>query len=167
MGWYFFSGNLVISATTVSTETDVIFNIWTTSAANSRSVHSHRITESQITEWPSLGGMSKSHLIQCSCSSRTTWSQLPRTISRWLLNVSKDGNPTIAVGNLCQCSVTLTVKKCFLIFRKNISFISLSSLPLVVSLGTTGKRFSQSSLDPPFRYLCTLRISPWTFCFSG
>jgi len=33
------------------------------------------------------------------------------------LQISRDGNPTIPLGSLFQCSFTLTVKKCFLIFR--------------------------------------------------
>jgi len=35
----------------------------------------------------------------------------------WLLNISKEGDTTVSVDNLFQCSVTLTVKKCFLMFR--------------------------------------------------
>ena len=32
----------------------------------------------------------------------------------------KDGDSAVSLGNLCQCSVTLTVKKCFLMFRGNL-----------------------------------------------
>ena len=42
-----------------------------------------------------------------------TQSQLPRTMSRWLLNFSKDGDSTSSLGNLCPCSVNLTVEKVF------------------------------------------------------
>ena len=30
--------------------------------------------------------------------------------------MSKDGDSTTSLGKLCQCLVTLTVKKCFLMF---------------------------------------------------
>lgn len=45
-------------------------------------------------------------------SSRDTYSRL----SRWLLNVSKTGDSTASLCNLCQCAVVLTVKKCFQVF---------------------------------------------------
>lgn len=32
-----------------------------------------------------------------------------RTVSRWLLNISKDGESKTSSGNPCQCSVTLTI----------------------------------------------------------
>ena len=35
---------------------------------------------------------------------------LPRTVSRWLLSISKDGDSTASLGSLLQCSVILTVK---------------------------------------------------------
>jgi len=41
-------------------------------------------------------------------------------VFRWLLSVSEDGYSTTSMGNLCQCSVTLTVRKCFSIFRWNV-----------------------------------------------
>ena len=34
-----------------------------------------------------------------------------RKASRWVLNVPREGDPTIPLGSLFQCSVTLTVKK--------------------------------------------------------
>jgi len=33
---------------------------------------------------------------------------------------SGDGNSTASLGNLCQCSVTLTMRKCFLMFGRNL-----------------------------------------------
>ena len=57
-------------------------------------------------------------------------------------------------GNLLQCSVTLVVKKCFLMFRGNLLWFC--PLPFVLSLGTTEKSLALSSLHPPFRYLYTL-----------
>jgi len=49
--------------------------------------HSHRVTGCLRLE-----GTSGGHLVQASCSSRATWSQLPSTMSRQLLNVSKEGD---------------------------------------------------------------------------
>lgn len=60
---------------------------------------------------------------------RLSNSQLPRITSRWLLNISKDGKPTTSLGNLCQGSVTLRGKKCFLRFRGNHSCFRLCPLP--------------------------------------
>ena len=36
-----------------------------------------------------------------------------RTVSTWLLNNSKEGDPTSFLGNLCQCLVTVTARKMF------------------------------------------------------
>lgn len=40
-----------------------------------------------------------------------------RTMSSWVLNVSKDGDSASSLGNLCQYLISLTVKKFFLSFR--------------------------------------------------
>ncbi|NWH55124.1 EGFLA protein, partial [Fregata magnificens] len=42
-----------------------------------------------------------------------------RTASRRVLNISRQGDSTTSLGSLFQCSVTLTVKKFFLMFRWN------------------------------------------------
>lgn len=39
------------------------------------------------------------------CSVRAAWSQLLRTISRWILSISEDGDATDSLGYLCQGSV--------------------------------------------------------------
>ena len=87
-------------------------------------------------------------------------------MSRWLLRISKDGDSMISLGSLCHCSVTLTVKKLCLMFRQSLPYCSLCPLPLVLSLGTTGKSLAPSSLHPPFSYLWTFVRSPWSFLFS-
>ena len=119
------------------------------------------------TERLRLEGTSAGHLVQPWCSSRATWNWLPRTMSRRLLNFSKDGDTTASPGNLCQCSVTLSVTKCFLMFRGNLPCFSLCPLPLVLSLGTTEQSLAPSSLHPPCRYWCTLMRSPWAFSSPG
>jgi len=54
---------------------------------------------------------------------------------------------TTSLGNLCQCSVTLTVKKCCLMFRENLPCFCLCPLCLVLSLGTTDKHLSQKTVS--------------------
>ncbi|PKU46071.1 gamma-aminobutyric acid receptor subunit alpha-4 isoform x1 [Limosa lapponica baueri] len=81
-------------------------------------------------------------------------------MTRRFLNISEDENSTISPKNLCQCPVTLTVEKCFLMFRKNLLCFTLCLLPPVLSLGTTEKSLALSSLFPPIRYFYTWIRSP-------
>lgn len=82
-------------------------------------------------------------------------------MSRQLLNISRDGDSTTSLGKLCQCSVTPTVKKCFLphVFQ----FVPL---PLVLSLDISEKSLALSSFHPPFGYLHTLMRSPLSLFIS-
>lgn len=73
-----------------------------------------------------MKGTSVGHLVQPPCSSKITYSWLPRTMSRLLLSSSKDEDPSTSLGNPCLYSVTLTVKKCFLTFRWNLLFESIA-----------------------------------------
>lgn len=68
----------------------------------------------------------------------------------------------MSLGNLCWCSVTLTVQKCFLVFRWNRLCSSLCPLFLVLSLGTMEKSLALalSFWHPHFQFLCTLKRSP-------
>ena len=59
------------------------------------------------------------HLVQTSCQSRVTYSRLHRTLSRRVLNISREEDSTTSLGSLFQGSVTLRVKKFFLMFRWN------------------------------------------------
>jgi len=77
------------------------------------------------------------HLVQPLCRSRVTYSRLHRTLSRRVLNISKEGDSTTSPGSLFQCSITLRVKKFFLMFRRNFLCFILRPLPLVLSLGIT------------------------------
>ena len=63
--------------------------------------HYHRITEQWRLERTSGG-----HLVH------QAGPRLSRTMSKWHLNISKNDNSSL--GNLFQCSVSLTVKKCLL-----------------------------------------------------
>lgn len=59
--------------------------------------------------------------------------------SQMALSISKDGDPTISLGRLCQSSVALTVKKSFPMFRGSLLCFSLCPLPLVLTLGVSEK----------------------------
>ena len=73
-------------------------------------------------------------------------------MSRWLLRRET------SLGNLFQCSIALTVKKYFLMFRGNLLCFSLCPLPLVLSLGTTDKSLAPSSLQV-FTYIDDIPLS--------
>ena len=65
--------------------------------------------------------------------------QAAETLSRRILNISREGDSTASLGSLFQCSVTLRGKKFFLMFSWNFLCFSLCPLPLVLSVGTTEK----------------------------
>lgn len=78
-----------------------------------------------------------------------------RTMSRWLLKISKKGGSITSLGNLCQCS--FTVKKCFQVFGGNLLFFSLCPLPVI---GHHWKEPSSVFFIPSFRYKYTLMTFP-------
>ena len=61
------------------------------------------------------------------------------------LEYLREGDSTTSLGSLGQGSVTLRGKKFFLLFSWRFLCFSLCPLPLVLSLGTTGKRLASSS----------------------
>ena len=91
------------------------------------------------------------HLVQPPCRSRVTYSRLHRTLSRQVLNISREGESTTSLGSLFQCSTTLRGKKFFLMFRRNCC---------------TGKRGSKKQSLPtvtdsyPLPSKCWLTYSP-------
>jgi len=76
-----------------------------------------------------------------------------RQTHTWLdLDISKEGDSTLPLGNLFHCLTTLTVKKDFLPkFKKK--FIVFQSVPMlsVLSLGTTEK--GMAPVHPLVSYL--------------
>lgn len=92
---------------------------------------------------------------------RLDW--LPRSMSRWLLNISKEEDSTTSVGNLWKRLVTPSVKKCLLMFRGNLLRFNLWLSPLGLSLTTTEKCLVPFALNSLFRCLYTLIRIPWDF----
>lgn len=78
-----------------------------------------------------------------------------RSRSRWLLNVSGEGDSTSPLGNLCQRQGHSRSERVFPDVRRR-------PLPLALPLGSTRKSPDLSSLCPPFRYLYTLARPPGT-----
>lgn len=83
------------------------------------------------------------------------------------MNISKNGDFTTSLGNLCKCLINLTVKKYFLVFRGNLLHFSFCSLSLVLSMATTVKSPDLYSLHLSFRYLYILRRFLWAFPSLG
>lgn len=61
------------------------------------------------------------------------------------VSTSGEGDSSNSLGNLLQCSVTLMVKKFFLLFRQNLLCCRVCLLPLTLLLGT-----SEKNLAPDF-----------------
>lgn len=85
-----------------------------------------------IIDWLRLTGISGGHFLS-SCSSKATCSRLPRTVSRYLLNIPRDRDSTASLDNLCPCLVTLS-KKAFRGVQMEPSVFQFEPLSLVLSL---------------------------------
>lgn len=89
-----------------------------------------------------------------SCTNGNTQSRLPRTTFRQLLKMSKEGDCTMYLGKLCQCSITCMAQKCFLVFRWNLLYSTLCPLSLVLALATTKKKKKPGS----FLFVSSLQV---------
>jgi len=69
------------------------------------------------------------------------------------------GEPTASLGNLCQCSVTHTAEKCFLMVRGNL-LTSYAHCFLSWALRTPGNNLAPYSLNTLFKCLLILIRSP-------
>ena len=69
----------------------------------------------RITECSGLEGTSVGHPAQPPAGA-VTYSRLHRTLSRQVLNISREGDSTTSLGSLGQGSITLRGKKFFLMF---------------------------------------------------
>lgn len=98
---------------------------------------SHRMTDRLRLE-----GTSESHLVQPPQLKQDHLKQAAQDHVQ--MNISNTGDSATCLGNLCQCLVSLTIKKCFLTFAWNVLCFSLCLLPLVLSLGTTEKSLTPS-----------------------
>ena len=74
-------------------------------------------------------------MVQPSAQAGSPRASSPGPCLRGFLNVSKDGDSTASLGNLCQCLVTLAVKKHFLMLRKPpvFQFVPIASGPTILS----------------------------------
>jgi len=123
----------------------------------------------RIRELPGLEGTFKGHLVQPPASmSRDIFNQtrLLRALSNLTLNVSRDGESTTSLGNLCQCFIALSVKNFFLVSNLNLPSFSLKPLPLVLSLHALVKSPSPAFLQAPFKYWKAAIRSPQSPLFS-
>lgn len=82
-----------------------------------------------------------------------------------LFSISEGEDSRMSLGNLCLCSVTLTVVKKFHDVQAEPPVFQCVPITSSLSLGTTEKRLAQSSLHSPFVYLYILIISLLSFLF--
>ena len=86
-------------------------------------LQNHKITECQglqnhkITECLGLEGILKDHPVQSPCQSRNTWIRPHRNASGWVLNVSREGDPTSLGTHLNKKTRTAFLKLPF--FHRN------------------------------------------------
>jgi len=76
-----------------------------------------------------------------------------------VLSNSKDEGSSASLGHLFHCSITCPVKKFSYMFKWNLLYFSLCPLPLVLSLGTTEKSLSLSSLPLPHQVFTHIEIT--------
>lgn len=88
------------------------------------------------------------HLISTMTTQRRGFcsSLLTQTMSRWLFIISKEGDSTTSLGNLCK-SFYPHSENLFLMLRWNHLCFSLYPLPLILSVDTTTKKLVPPSLN--------------------
>ena len=87
-----------------------------------------------------------------------------RQASRQVLNISIGGDSTTSLGNLFQCSITLTVKKFYHVLVWNFLCSGFRPLLLVSDRYTTEKSLASFiCLPPPFRNLKTKYIRRYLY----
>lgn len=84
---------------------------------------------SRITGWLRLEGTTGGHLVHPPLLKQGT---LLRTVSRWLLDISRERDSATSLGNLFHHLVALTVKL-FVMFRWNFQCSSFCLLPFVLA----------------------------------
>ena len=118
------------------------------------------------------------HLVQLPCRSRVTYSRPHRTLSRRVLNISREADSTTSLGSLFQCSVTLRGKtgsdfmcvgpsildkrsnSVLLSLDRNISFSGDSNLNLPYTITWNGADFYVSS-DCGLTYVLSNKGKLW------
>lgn len=78
-------------------------------------------------------------------------------MSRWLLNIEKEGVPTISLSDLCQGLVNLTAKK---VLSGILKGPSIYRIVPIISGPVSGHHLKAPSLHPHFIYLWTLMRTP-------
>lgn len=68
---------------------------------------------------------------------------------------------------LPHCSVTLTVTKCFWVFRQSLLYLNMCPWPLVQSLGTSGKNLALSAHQMELLLQLLRIISAWVWVRDG
>lgn len=87
-------------------------------------------------------------LSNCHAQIKVTLSKLLRTMSSWVLSISKDKNTSTLLGNLLKCLITNILM--------NIFFFCLNRMS-VCTIASTGSSLSQSFLLISIRYLQVLK----------
>lgn len=106
-----------------------------------------------MTDWFRLKQTSESYLGQCACSSRATYSRLPRTMSRSLLNIPNKGHPK-DIPEQFVLVLSHPHRKRFLMFRWNVLCFSLFTSLVVLFLDRVSFHFL-------FRYFYTVMSYPF------
>lgn len=103
----------------------------------------------RITGW-------KGHLeiIESNQVKQIPYSMLHRKLFRWVLSISREGDSTISLDSLFQCSVTLTIKNVFLMFIQNCvpvcGHLCSCLFPMLLALVYKHMREEKGTEDPCF-----------------